>query len=119
MGRNNLIGAWGEALAAEYLRKKRYDLVACGWRCKFGEIDLIAWEGNTLCFIEVKTRTNLEMGLPREYVTPAKQKKLRKTALFYLSEKKLDCFCRFDVAEVYAEQGFDKARIVYLRDAFQ
>ena len=112
-------GLQGEALVAEYLRNNGFKLVAHGYFCRFGEIDLIAWEGNTLCFIEVKTRTNLEMGLPREYVTSAKQKKLRKTALFYLSEKKLDCFCRFDVAEVYAEQGFDKARIVYLRDAFQ
>ena len=112
-------GLQGEALVADYLRNNGFQLVAHGYYCRFGEIDLIAWEGNTLCFIEVKTRTNLEMGLPREYVTPTKQKKLRKTALFYLSEKKLDCFCRFDVAEVYAEQGFDKARIVYLRDAFQ
>ena len=112
-------GLQGEALVADYLRNNGFQLVAHGYYCRFGEIDLIAWEGNTLCFIEVKTRTNLEMGLPREYVTPAKQKKLRKTALFYLSEKNLDCFCRFDVAEVYAEQGFDKARIVYLRDAFQ
>ena len=112
-------GLQGEALVADYLRNNGFQLVAHGYYCRFGENDLIAWEGNTLCFIEVKTRTNLEMGLPREYVTPAKQKKLRKTALFYLSEKKLDCFCRFDVAEVYAEQGFDKARIVYLRDAFQ
>ena len=112
-------GLQGEALVADYLRNNGFQLVAHGYYCRFGEIDLIAWEGNTLCFIEVKTRTNLEMGLPRENVTPAKQKKLRKTALFYLSEKKLDCFCRFDVAEVYAEQGFDKARIVYLRDAFQ
>ena len=112
-------GLQGEALVADYLRNNGFQLVAHGYYCRFGEIDLIAWEGNTLCFIEVKTRTNLEMGLPREYVTPAKQKKLRKTALFYLSEKKLGCFCRFDVAEVYAEHGFDKARIVYLRDAFQ
>ena len=112
-------GLQGEALVADYLRNNGFQLVAHGYYCRFGEIDLIAWEGNTLCFIEVKTRTNLEMGLPREYVTPTKQKKLRKTALFYLSEKKLDCFCRFDVAEVYAEHGFDKARIVYLRDAFQ
>lgn len=112
-------GLQGEALVADYLRNNGFQLVAHGYYCRFGEIDLIAWEGNTLCFIEVKTRTNLEMGLPREYVTPAKQRKLRKTALFYLSEKKLDCFCRFDVAEVYAEHGFDKARIVYLRDAFQ
>ena len=112
-------GLQGEALVADYLRNNGFQLVAHGYYCRFGEIDLIAWEGNTLCFIEVKTRTNLEMGLPREYVTPTKQKKLRKTALFYLSEKKLDCFCRFDVAEGYAEQGFDKARIVYLREAFQ
>lgn len=112
-------GLQGEALVAEYLRNNGFQLVAHGYYCRFGEIDLIAWEGDILCFIEVKTRTNLEMGLPREYVTPAKQRKLRKTALFYLSEKKLDCFCRFDVAEVYAEHGFDKARIVYLRDAFQ
>ena len=112
-------GLQGEALVADYLRNNGFQLMAHSYYCRFGEIDLSAWEGNTLCFIEVKTRTNLEMGLPREYVTPAKQKKLRKTALFYLSEKKLDCFCRFDVAEVYAEQGFDKARIVYLRDAFQ
>ena len=41
MGRNNLAGAWGEALAAEYLRKKRYSIVASGYRCRFGEIDLI------------------------------------------------------------------------------
>ena len=112
-------GLQGEALVADHLRNNGFQLVAHGYYCRFGEIDLVAWEGNTLCFIEVKTRTNLERGLPREYVTPTKQKKLRKTALFYLSEKKLDCFCRFDVAEVYAEQGFDKARIVYLRDAFQ
>ena len=112
-------GLQGEALVADYLRKNGFKLEAHGYFCRFGEIDLIAWEGNTLCFIEVKTRTNFEMGLPREYVTYSKQKKLRKTALFYLSEKKLDCICRFDVAEVYAENGFDKARIVYLRDAFQ
>lgn len=112
-------GLQGEALVADYLRKKGYNLVAHGYFCRFGEIDLIAWDSNTLCFIEVKTRTNLEMGLPREYVTYGKQKKLKKTALFYLSEKKLDCFCRFDVAEVYAEHGFDKARIVYIPNAFQ
>lgn len=112
-------GLQGEALVADYLRKNGFKLVGHGYFCRFGEIDLIAWEGNTLCFIEVKTRTNVEMGLPREYVTFSKQKKLRKTALFYLAEKKLDCICRFDVAEVYAEKGFDNARIVYLRDAFQ
>ena len=53
-----------------------------------------------LCFVEVKTRTNLSCGLPREYVTPQKQQRLRKTAAWYLMVKDLDCPARFDVAEV-------------------
>ena len=92
-----------------------------GYQCRFGEIDLIAWDGDILCFVEVKTRTNLQMGLPREYVTPAKQRRIKKTALFYLAAHDLDCPARFDVAEVYAEKPGDKngVRIEYLEDAFQ
>lgn len=112
-------GQWGEALAAEYLRSHGYDLLAHGYRCRFGEIDLIAEKNGILCFVEVKTRTNLTMGLPREYVTPAKQKKLKKTALYYISANGIDRICRFDVAEVYAENGREKARVEYLENAFQ
>ena len=57
-------GTWGEALAAEYLQKHGYKLAAHGYQCRFGEIDLIAWDGDTLCFVEVKTRTNVAMALP-------------------------------------------------------
>ena len=121
MGKSKLTGAWGEALAAEYLQKHGYKLAAHGYQCRFGEIDLIAWDGDILCFVEVKTRTNLQMGLPREYVTPAKQRRIKKTALFYLAAHDLDCPARFDVAEVYAEKPGDKngVRIEYLEDAFQ
>lgn len=114
-------GTWGEALAAEYLRSRGFRLVAHSYHCRFGEIDLIAWDGSTLCFVEVKTRTNTMMGLPREYVTPKKQAKIRKTALFYLADNDLDCPVRFDVAEVYAQQPGEEAgaRIEYLEDAFQ
>ena len=56
MGKNNLSGAWGEALAAKYLKKKHYKLVATNFRSRFGEIDLIARKGNFLCFVEVKLR---------------------------------------------------------------
>lgn len=114
-------GTWGEALAAEYLQKHGYKLAAHGYQCRFGEIDLIAWDGDILCFVEVKTRTNLQMGLPREYVMPAKQRRIKKTALFYLAAHDLDCPARFDVAEVYAEKPGDKngVRIEYLEDAFQ
>ena len=112
-------GMQGEALVARYLRERGYRLAAHGSCSRYGEIDLIAWDGDVLCFVEVKTRTNLDIALPREYVTPQKQNKLRKTARMYLAEKRLDCPARFDVAEVYAEHGFDEARIEYLENAFQ
>ena len=113
-------GTWGEAQVAGFLRKKGYQVIAHSYHCRFGEIDLIAKTGKTLCFVEVKTRTNLKCGLPREYVTPAKQEKLRKTAAFYLMEKELDCPVRFDVAEVYSDgmQSAESTRIEYLENAF-
>ena len=111
-------GTWGEALAAEYLRQRGCRLAA---HCRFGEIDLIVWDGDVLCFVEVKTRSNTDMGLPREYVTPAKQRRLKKTALYYLCEKQLDCPARFDVAEVYADSPYSRenVRIEYLENAFE
>ena len=84
-------GVWGEAQIANYLRRRRYELLAHSYHCRFGEIDLIARKGGVLCFVEVKTRSNLACGLPREYVTAAKQERIRKTAAFYLMEKGLDC----------------------------
>lgn len=113
-------GTWGEALVAGYLRRRGCRLAGHSYHCRMGEIDLIAWDGGTLCFVEVKTRTNLQMGLPREYVTAKKQERIRKTALFYLSSHELDCPVRFDVAEVYAAAPGDPgARIEYIEDAFQ
>ena len=56
MGKSNLLGAWGEALAAEYLRKNRYRIVAAGYRCRYGEVDLIAENKHFLVFVEVKLR---------------------------------------------------------------
>ena len=91
---SDLLGRWGESFAAEYLRKNHYTVVAANYRCRFGEIDLIAWDKSVLCFVEVKTRTNTQMGLPREYVTAGKQARIRKTALFYLCDNGLDCPAR-------------------------
>ena len=116
---SRLLGRWGEALAAEHLRRAGYQILAANWRSRFGEIDLIAADQNYLCFVEVKTRSNLAVGLPRDYVTAAKQERIRKTALFYLSEKELDCPVRFDVAEVYRGTDGGLARIVYMKNAFE
>ena len=113
-------GTWGEAEVANYLRRRGYTLLAHGFHCRFGEIDLIARKDGVLCFVEVKTRTNLSCGLPREYVTVKKQEKLRAAALLYLSERKLDVPARFDVAEVYADGPHPQkaARIEYIENAF-
>ena len=110
-------GALGEDLAAAYLEGRGMRVIARNYRCRQGEIDLIAWEGETLCFVEVKTRTSCTVGLPREYVTAKKQEKLRSAALLYLSERGLDCPARFDVAEVYLKAG-RKVRINYMENAF-
>lgn len=113
-------GDWGEALVANYLRDRGYSVIASGFRCRFGEIDLIAKKGEILCFVEVKLRTNLSHGLPREFVTASKQEKLRTTAQYYLSVKNLDVPTRFDVAEVYtdAERTAANTRVEYIENAF-
>ena len=113
-------GDWGEALVAEYLEARGCRIVEKEWRCRFGEIDLIAAKDGVLLFVEVKLRTNLQYGAPREYVTAKKQEKLRAAALLYLSERELDVPARFDVAEVYtdAHHSARSTRIEYIENAF-
>lgn len=113
-------GDWGEALVTEYLIERGCRIAEKEWRCRFGEIDLIAEKDGVLLFVEVKLRTNLQYGAPREYVTAKKQEKLRAAALLYLSERELDVPARFDVAEVYtdARRSAAHTRIVYIENAF-
>ena len=121
MGKNNLSGAWGEALAADYLRKKHYSLLAHSYRCRFGEIDLIARKGRFLVFVEVKTRRNAAFAAAREFVDARKQERIRTTASMYLAENPTGLQPRFDVIEIYAPDGPDteKPEIHHLEDAFQ
>lgn len=113
-------GDWGEAQVAAYLRERGYQIISSKYHCRFGEIDLIARDGKTLCFVEVKLRGNLSFGLPREYVTAGKRDKLRATAAYYLSTHGADECCRFDVAEVYTDsaQTPENTRIEYIENAF-
>ena len=103
MGQNNLRGAWGEAVAAAYLQKKRYKLLAAGYRCRFGEIDLIVSDKKYLVFVEVKTRKNADFAMGREYVDRKKQDRLRTTASMYLSQNPTTLQPRFDVIEVLTD----------------
>ena len=121
MGRNNLVGAWGEALAAEYLRKKRYEVVAAGYRSRFGEIDLIVRDRKFLVFVEVKLRKSSNFARAMEYVDWRKQDKIRMTASMYLSQNPTVLQPRFDVVEIYAPEGTGtvKPEIHHLEDAFE
>ena len=121
MGKNNLSGAWGEAVAAEYLKKNRYKIIGANYHSRFGEIDLIAANRNYLVFVEVKTRKSDNFAMAREFVGPIKQNRLRLTAQMYLSEFPTNLQPRFDVIEVYAPQGIQTAKpqIHHLEGAFE
>lgn len=121
MGTNKLSGAWGEAFAAEYLRKKRYKILAAGYHCRFGEIDLIAQTKSNLVFVEVKLRKNAEFASAREHVNQRKQDRIRVTASMYLSQNPTNLQPRFDVIEIYAPEGAltKKPEITHLEDAFR
>ena len=116
-GTENL-GKRGEELTAAWLEEKGYTILARNYHSRWGEIDLIAEKGEYLAFVEVKLRRSSKFSTPREAVTPAKQHKLRQTALIYLAETGLDCQPRFDVAEVYLGKN-GTAQIEYYEDAFQ
>lgn len=113
------LGNRGEAEVARYLRKKGYTLLASQWRCRFGELDLVARDKRgTLCFVEVKLRGPTSFALPREAVDRRKQERLRAAALCYLSTYELDAPARFDVAEVYTDENHSVVKLQYVEDAF-
>ncbi|MBM3208691.1 YraN family protein [Candidatus Shapirobacteria bacterium] len=77
------VGKFGEGLAAEFLAQKGYQIIERNFRKRYGEIDLVAREGKTLVFIEVKTRLTDKYGLPEEAITPWKLKALVRSANYY------------------------------------
>ena len=121
MAKSKLAGAWGEALAAEYLRKKRYTVVAAGYRCRYGEIDLIVQDKRHLVFVEVKLRKSANFAAAMEYVDRYKQDRIRVTASMYLSQNPTKLQPRFDVIEIYAPDGTQTRHpeIRHMEDAFQ
>ncbi len=117
---SRLLGRWGEMLAADYLRKKGFQLLGAGWRCRFGELDLIAADREYLCFVEVKLRKSSAYGSAGAFVDWRKQEKLRLAAQLYLLEHPTQLQPRFDVVEIYAPRGMktEQPEIRYLENAF-
>jgi putative endonuclease len=116
--RGKRTGKKGEDLAAAYLARMGYRIVERNYRCFFGEIDIVAWERETLVFVEVKSRRTEAFGAPQVAVGFAKQDKISRIALNYLSEKHLrHPPARFDVVAVkLLPVG---TTIELIRDAFE
>lgn len=121
MAKPNLLGPWGESLAASYLQKKHYRILACNYRTRFGEIDLIVCTRKIIAFVEVKLRKEANYVQAREYVGYQKQNRIRTTAQLWLQANPTELQPRFDVIEIYAPQGMltQSPEIIHLEDAFQ
>jgi putative endonuclease len=108
-------GSDAEQIAVSYLQRQHLILVTQNYRCRFGEIDLIMRDENTLVFIEVRQRANDQFGGAAASITSAKQAKLLRTARHYLSELNSEPPCRFDALLL---SGSDGQKIEWIQNAF-
>lgn len=113
---NKKKGDWGEKLAAVYLKEKGYRIINEQWHYSRYEIDLIAQKENTLVFVEVKTRFSKEYGEPWAAVNYSKQRKICKSADYYLRLFRIDAEPRFDIVSIVHAEG--KTEITHLEQAF-
>ncbi len=113
------LGKSSEGIAAGYLEKNGYKILECNYKSRFGEIDIIATEKQTLCFVEVKSRSSSGYGLPKETVDRRKQHKISQSALSYLKARQLmNQSCRFDVLSVFQEASVC-SRFELIKNAFE
>jgi len=106
-------GKKGEDIAVAYLKKEGYDILERNYRCLFGEVDVVAKDGDTVVFVEVKSRRSEQFGEPQMAVGLEKQRKLSRISLKYLEERHLyPCNARFDVVAVKILPGGGKVELI-------
>ena len=115
MAKHNKVGHLGEHLAQKYLLKKGYELLACNWRWGRAEVDCIMRDQEVVVFVEVKTLTNQQFGLPEQGVTAKKQQLLYEAATAYLYELGHEGEFRFDVVAIVLEP---QVQLQHFPDAF-
>ncbi len=115
---NSNLGNYGEVLAKAFLNKNGYKVLACNYKNRIGEIDIVAEDKGVICFVEVKTRGNCGFGLPQEAVLSSKQRKISLTALKFLKDNNLlETNSRFDVVSVLIESQGPKIELI--KNAFE
>lgn len=115
MKHNQRIGKWGEEVATEHLVQRGYEIIGRNVRTPYGEIDVIAKQGDITIFIEVKTRTSNKMGLPEESITPKKQEHMIACAEHYAMENSTDHW-QIDVISIEGKPGAEP-KITYFENA--
>lgn len=110
-------GFAAEDLACQYLSRQGLKLIERNYRCRVGELDIIMEDGPDLVFVEVRSRHNNHYGTPAETITPAKQRRLIRAALFFLQQHRLDVSCRFDIIAISQKNG--EPNLEWIKNAFQ
>ena len=115
-----LLGDRGERAAVRYLKKQRFRIIAKQYRNCYGEVDIIAQDGKTIVFVEVKTRTSTDDGQPFEAVDLRKQEKITRIALAWLKQYgRLEESSRFDVVSILWPDERGEPQIQHFRNAFE
>lgn len=112
------VGSFGERLAADFLRKTGYKVLARNFSCKIGEIDIVAEKDDTTVFVEVKTRKNSDYGLACEFVNYKKQQKIINTSIYYKRKYGTKENLRYDIIEVYTSAPEFNNKINHIENAF-
>ena len=113
------VGDRGDAIAEAFLRGKKFRILERNFRCKAGEVDIVARDGKTLVFVEVKARKNEAYGPPQLAVTAFKQRQISKAALVWLAKNKMEnSAARFDVIAILMADH-EVPQIEHIRDAFE
>ena len=115
MKHNQRIGKWGEDTAAEYLTERGYEIITRNAHTPYGEIDIVARQGDVTIFVEVKTRTSNKMGLPEESITARKREHMLAAADHYAAEHEVDHW-QIDVIAIEGKPG-TTPKITYFENA--
>ncbi|MEZ5041725.1 MAG: YraN family protein [Saprospiraceae bacterium] len=117
MAKHNELGQKGELLAQQLLEDKGYQVIATNWRHSRAEIDIIAKQPALLVFVEVKTRSNLSLGQPEEFVTPKKERLMASAAFAFMEQTDYNGEIRFDIISVHLP-NHGLTQLKHIEDAF-
>lgn len=114
------LGFKGEDIASNFLKKKGYKIIQRNYKCKYGEIDIIAEQNKVIAFIEVRTVQSENFGIPQDFITNIKTDHISKSALNYIKKENLfEHSCRFDFIAITFSHTLSEPKIEHIENAFE